>query len=470
MNDIAISVTERNFVRGLADRPSLLAKVLEIVPTEETFVGGLVRHPLMIAQVRHRVTEFAFLSEEMATHYAIICDLNDAGLPISGTSIVSELKRRQIYEQMKRGKVIGDACLQACENMAELHLLADDILQAAEHRRLMKLRDRLSEKLEAGEQVDDLREWLIKEAESGRELTSQDQPELASDVLARIADRVDQSDRLIESGLPSIDDITSGGFRPGQLILIGARPSIGKSALGYQFAQAAAEAGHRTLYVSIEMPTDELGARMLAGASDIQMREIMNGKLDEKDRRQVLALAKRFKDKPLLLWEPCAPTVEKLVAMMRREAAAGLRLAVIDYISLIRHRDPKKPHWQQISEITVALKTAAKQIGIPIILLAQLGREAESKEKEQKKDTEPRRPSLSDLKYSGSLEQDSDLVLFIHRPNRFREETEIIVAKNRNGRLGRVPAVYNGPRFRFTEPEPQTHSEFDEYSDYITNH
>lgn len=438
---------------------------LAIVSTERSFVGGLVSHPSMLAKVRHRVTEFAFLDQAMATHYVILCDLHDSGLPITATSIISELKRRRIFVEMKRGAVIAEAITQACENVAELPLLADDILQAAEHRRLMKLRDRLSEKLEAGEKVDDLREWLIKEAECGRELTSHDQPELVADVLERLATREDQSDRLIASGLPTLDE-TIGGFRPGQLILIGARPSIGKSALGYQFAQAAAEADHRTLYVSIEMPTDELGARMLAGGSDLHVAEIMTGALDESQRRQVMSQARRFAGKPLLLWEPCAPTVEKLVAMMRREAAAGLKLAVIDYISLIRHRDPKKAHWEKISEITAALKTAAKQIGIPIILLAQLNREAEPKGSDKNKDAAPKRPSLADLKYSGSLEQDSDLVILIHRADRLTAETELIIAKHRNGPLKFVDAVYDGPRFRFTEPEPKRHPEFDDYADF----
>jgi replicative DNA helicase len=332
-----------------------------------------------------------------------------------------------------------------------------EISKAAEHRRLVAIAERFTNMLKEGSDPAQVSDWIVAQVESGRELTVADRPELLADVVAQLGSITQDSGRCISTGLRALD-ATIGGYRPQQLILIGARPSIGKSVLGFQTAKHAALQGVKTMFISIEMPNSELAARSLAMDCGLSVSDVMAGMLESRDRATITSNAKKLAGVPLMLWEPPSPTVEKIVAMIRREAAAGLELVVIDYVSLIRHKDTKKPHWERIGEITAALKAAAKRFNLPVVLLAQVGRDVDKGEA-------PRRPTLSDLKYSGSLEQDADLVLFLHRADKMALAAELIVAKQRNGPLAMIDLTFNGARFEFTEGPPPAVDHFDQFAD-----
>ncbi len=190
-----------------------------------------------------------------------------------------------------------------------------------------------------------------------------------------------------------------GGFRPGQLVVMAARTSVGKTAFSYQLARHAAEQGYRSLYISIEMPNDEIAARELAGSSRYRYQQILDG-FDDTERQPVLEYATALSNTPLDIWSPSAPTLERICATIRCEVATkATKLAVVDYVSLIRHDRSKKDHWQLIGEITRAFKSLAKDLQIPIMLLAQLDRSMEKSEKTSgkgsgKDDNTMRRPTL----------------------------------------------------------------------------
>lgn len=426
----------------------------DICAIESALNGAMMDDPTAIDEAAVRLVTTSFFDDEQRQLFSALCDLRDAGLPTRETQVLlQELRQRKFFQKMKPGAIaylVGNSYATRCLRGSVGHYCSE-ILRAAEHRRLLKVRDDFTSKLAEGCSPDETRDWLVAQVESGRMLTIADKPELIGDVVRRLADRPRDNACRIPSSINALNKLL-GGYGPGQLILIAARPSIGKSAFAFQEAMSAAKYSLRTLFVSIEMPNDEIGARRIANGCDIQLADIMSGNLDPMKRRLITDLAHQMNDLPLLLWEPQSPTVDKIVAMIRREAAAGLRLAIIDYVSLIKHRDPKKPHWERIGEISKALKSVSKQLRLPIILLSQVGREVENRSGRDSEDGQgARRPTLTDLKYSGSLEEDADIVIFVHRATRMVAEAELIVAKHRNGPLKVIEASYDGPRFSFSE-------------------
>lgn len=267
-------------------------------------------------------------------------------------------------------------------------------------------------------------------------------------VWSRLAARYDAGAGIhgLTTGLADLDELI-GGLRPGQLGLIAARPKQGKTTLAQNIAEHVALTLRKAVAIfSFEMQPDELGDRMLSSQGNVAASRVRSGALDEIDWASVSETITRLQAVQLYVSRPKRARVDHVIAQMRRQhARTPLALAVIDYLQLMEA--PGDNRAQAIGDITRALKLAAGELGIPILLLSQLNRRVEERT--------DKRPLPSDLRDSGSIEQDADFVLFIYRDevynteSRYRGTAELIVALQRNGPTGDVRVLYHPERFRF---------------------
>ncbi|HEV3128736.1 MAG TPA: replicative DNA helicase [Solirubrobacteraceae bacterium] len=245
------------------------------------------------------------------------------------------------------------------------------------------------------------------------------------------------------SGFKDIDAIT-GGFQAGNLIVIAARPSMGKSALVANIAESAALQGHGVALFSLEMSESELAQRFVASQAKIHGEKLRRGRVEEGKWQQILEACQKLAQAPLWVDDSSDTGVLEVRAKARRlhhQIEGGLGLIIIDYLQLMRHEGRVESRVEQVGQISRGLKGLARELDVPVIALSQLSRAVEQRGGDKK-------PILSDLRESGQIEQDSDLVMFIYREEYYDKESErpgeadIIIAKHRNGPVGEVVLTF----------------------------
>lgn len=245
------------------------------------------------------------------------------------------------------------------------------------------------------------------------------------------------------SGLRALDQMTNG-FRPGELIILAARPSVGKSALAAQIAETAAlDNGYPVLFFSLEMTADELAYRMLCGRAGLNGFTMRQRPPDAVAIAKLRAVAEASPEGVLLIDQTPQLTALEMRAKARR--VRNLSLLVVDYLQLMRCPGAESRQ-QEVASISRSLAAMAKELHVPVLALAQLNRQTEGRE--------GHRPRLSDLRESGQIEQDADMVLLLHRPHLYDQSkpdnlAEVVVAKNRNGPTGMINLAYLSHLTRF---------------------
>lgn len=260
-------------------------------------------------------------------------------------------------------------------------------------------------------------------------------------------------DDVISLGLTGLDERLDGGGRPGEVIVIGARPSMGKSALGLTIGVATAENGEPTAVWTGEMPKRQMHTRALSMRSNVHLSRLRRAeRLRDFDWPGITRGVEDLRRLPLHVSDTPGLTINRLRSKARAvKRKSGLRVLVVDHLGLMEPLDPKVPRAQQVGEITRGLKRMAKELGIVVILLVQLNREAAKR-------VDPT-PILSDLRESGDIEQDADVVLFVHRPIYYKPDlgpewkhyAKLVVAKLRDGSPGNVDVMFIGENTRFMD-------------------
>ncbi|MCR5300000.1 MAG: replicative DNA helicase [Erysipelotrichaceae bacterium] len=274
--------------------------------------------------------------------------------------------------------------------------------------------------------------------------------ELLDKNLARIHMIQDNKDAVtgVRSSFSALDKITNG-FQKGDLIILAARPSMGKTALALNFAKNASQLALGAIAIfSVEMPADQLTMRMLSSESRVDSQKLRTGQLSDEDWSAVNRAAQNLKSRKIYIDDTSNIKVSDISAKCRKladENEHGLSLIVIDYIQLIQGDKNSESRQQEISEISRSLKALARDLEVPVIALSQLSRSVEKREE--------KKPMLSDLRESGALEQDADVVLFIYRESYYkrdeenandeREDVELTIAKHRNGPTGLIHLAFD---------------------------
>jgi len=278
--------------------------------------------------------------------------------------------------------------------------------------------------------------------------------------------------RGVPSGIYGLDKITNG-FQKGALILIAARPGCGKTSLGMNMINhAAVKCGKKCAIFSLEMSKEEIASRSICSIAYVDMGKALKGEMNDKEWKAVLTASKKLSESNIYIDEGFSKSPMDILSKCRKlKREKGLDILMIDYLQLMQGSDKSRDNrTQEISEITRTLKMAARELEIPIILLSQLSRQSEGRK--------DHRPILSDLRESGSIEQDADMVLFIYRgdmyndvPESERESgiAEIIIAKNRSGKCDTIKTKWVGSITSFLNLERDANDQSLEESAPIDN-
>ena len=272
------------------------------------------------------------------------------------------------------------------------------------------------------------------------------------------------------TGFTDLDGL-SGGLHESELVILAARPSMGKTAFAMNIAEnASIDANVPVLFVSLEMARHELAQRLLASQGRIDGIKFRSGMMSKEERAKLVEASAKLSKAPLFIDDSPSRTMSEIAANARRiKRRQGLGLIVIDYLQLIQPDNPNDPRQEQVAKIARRLKGLARELKVPVLCLAQLNRQVEAGTGK-----ESHRPRLSHLRESGAIEQDADVVMFVHREEYYhtREEAEqqgivgqgdIFVSKQRNGPTGDIKLAWLHKYTRFENLAQQPYSEFEEY-------
>jgi replicative DNA helicase len=271
------------------------------------------------------------------------------------------------------------------------------------------------------------------------------------DVLADTFEKMDELHknkgqlRGIPTGFPSLDKKTNG-FQESNLVIIAARPSVGKSSLASNIAQfAATQKKVPVVIFSLEMSSNEIADRMLASEANLDMFKLKTGNMTDVEYEKMGEAFGVLAEAPVFIEDTAGISVLELRTKARRlKMEHDIQMIIVDYIQLMRGRNLEN-RAQEVAEISQALKNLARELKVPVIALSQLNRAVESR---------GGGPQLSDLRESGAIEQDADIVMFLHRPDdENRQAIELIISKHRNGPTGKIDLFFKGEQTRFYEVE-----------------
>ncbi|MGX5681733.1 replicative DNA helicase [Schumannella luteola] len=257
----------------------------------------------------------------------------------------------------------------------------------------------------------------------------------------------------VPTGFTELDELTNG-LHPGQMIIIAARPAIGKSTLGLDIARSAAiKHDLPTIVFSLEMGRSEIAMRLLSAEASVPLQHMRKGTVHANDWTTIAQTRGRINDAPLYIDDSPNMTLVEIRAKARRlKQRVGLKMVVIDYLQLMTSGKKVESRQQEVSEFSRALKLLAKELEVPVIAISQLNRGPE-----QRAD---KKPALSDLRESGSIEQDADMVILLHRESAYEAdnaragEADLIVAKHRNGPTRTITVAFHGHFSRFSDMAP----------------
>ena len=383
--------------------------------------------------------------------------------PVDLLTLSEELRRLRLLEEVGGPSALAELVEEAA---TAAHLLAYGAIvrEKALLRDLIRIATEIiSESYEGREDVEKLlddAERLIFQISERRMQGS------AVPVRAILKDTFEHIERLYErkehvtglaTGFVDLDRLTSG-LQPSDFIIIAGRPSMGKTAFALNIAKyAGVEQRKRVLVLSLEMSKEQLVQRLLCAEARVDSHKVRTGYLEPRDWTRMTNAAGRLAEAPVFIDDsPALSVLEARAKARRMKAEHGLDLIVIDYLQLMRGRNPENRQ-QEISEISRSLKALAKELSVPVVALSQLSRAVEAR---QSKDY---RPQLSDLRESGALEQDSDLILFVYRPERYGLQSEdgervaeIIIGKQRNGPVDTVKVTFIPEYASFENLAPPT--------------
>jgi replicative DNA helicase len=425
------------------------------VPAEQSVLGAMMMSKDAIANVVETVKGRDFYRPSHELIYDAILDLYGKGEPADPITVAAELTRRGEIGKVGGHVYIHDL-LSSVSIAANAGYYAEIVREKAVLRRLVEASIRIAQMgyEGTGEVADivDLAQQTIYNVTEGK--TSEDYKPLSELIeptwneLEAIASR---GGRLagVPTGFAELDELTNG-LHPGQMIIIAARPAIGKSTLALDFARSAAIKHKQTTAIfSLEMSASEIMTRLLSAEGGLKLHHLRTGKLADSDWEQLAKVTGRIESAPLFIDDSPNLTMMEIRAKARRmKQRYDLKLVIIDYLQLMSSGKKVENRQVEVSEFSRQIKLLAKELQIPVIAISQLNRGSE-----QRTD---KKPLLSDLRESGSLEQDADMVILLHREDAYNKderpgEADFIVAKHRNGETKTITAAFQGHLSRFVD-------------------
>lgn len=430
------------------------------IAAEQSVLGGMMLSKDAIADVVEQLKGHDFYKPAHEMVYDAILDLYGRGEPADAVTVSALLTKRG-----EIGRVGGAPYLHTLISMvptaANAGYYARIVRERAVLRRLVEAGTRIVQLGYAAEggDVDDLVNTAQAEVYAVTEQrTSEDYLPLA-EILNGAMEEIEAAGHRgegmvgVPTGFMELDRLTNG-LHPGQMVVIAARPAIGKSTLGIDIVRSASIKHDMTSVIfSLEMSRNEITMRMLAAEGRVPLQNMRKGQMRDEDWQRLASTVGKISAAPLFIDDSPNMSLMEIRAKCRRlKQRHGLKLVVIDYLQLMSSGKRVESRQQEVSEFSRALKLLAKELEVPVIAISQLNRGAE-----QRTD---KRPQLSDLRESGAIEQDADVVILLHREDAYERESprageaDLIVAKHRNGPTDTIVVAFQGQYARFVDMAP----------------
>ncbi|MFN0054618.1 MAG: replicative DNA helicase [Planctomycetales bacterium] len=426
---------------------------------EKGLIGSILFDNHVIDDVADRLRPDHFYLDSHKRIYQAILRLHESG--VHGFDAVTvgealdqggELKAIGGYEYLQE-------VIEAVPHAAHAKYYSDIIRSKAVQRRLIYtctdiLKSAYDDANDTQDLLDQAEQGIFQILEQQEDAQRLELKDILLDTFDRINERLQLQGAIsgLSSGFRDLDAKTNG-FQPSELIILAARPSMGKTAFVLNLAEAAADRCQAGVVIfSLEQSKLELAERFLCIRGRMDMHKLRKGELNEDERDLLLRVSSELSEMPVFIDDQPGRSMSQIAAICRRlKRKSNVRLVVIDYLQLIEPEDKRAPREQQIAQITRRLKFLAKELQIPVIALAQLNRGVELRE--------DKRPKLADLRESGAIEQDADIVMFLHRPEMYDPEdrpgeAEVIVAKHRNGPTGLIRLGFKKQFMQFEDFVP----------------
>lgn len=428
---------------------------------EKSVIASVLLMNEAFDEVADVINSRMFYADTHRKIWECIADMIVAGTPVDTVTLAQELENRGEFEEIGAGYLLqaletvphaGHAKYYA-EIVAELYIarsLVDsctDIIRDVHRESELGRGGDMRAILSAAES----RVFSIVERNAKRN-SAESFGDVLNEVFSRLTDRMSQEGKMpgLLTGLNGLDKLTCG-FEGGQFVVIGARPGVGKTSLVGNWAVKCSEAGG-VLFFTLEMSRLELTERIICGQAEVNHYNFRQGIIDDDDQRRLSEASDRLRDVPIYIHDDRGIDVGEMMAVARRVGRrVPLAMVIIDYLQLIEgprftSRDTSRE--QIVAQISRRLKIMAGEINVPVVCLSQLNRDVERREN--------KRPRLSDLRESGAVEQDADIIIFLDRPEAYDPadrpgEADLVVAKNRSGPTGEVPLRFIKDQFRFVD-------------------
>lgn len=442
------------------DEHELLLSARELphsIEAEQSVLGAIISQPSVLPDVIELIKPEYFYNEQHKALYSIMLQMNSMSLPVDIVTVLNEAEKQHIFESPAEGRrylaEIGNMLPSTANIQSYCKIVADKYFL----RSLSYVAKTILDEVQSGEQdaqlLLDSAEQKIYDIRQGKDVRGlvplSEAIAEAYDRLGKISGPDKEKYVGARTGFTLLDSITSG-LNKSDLIIIAARPGMGKTSFAMNIAtNVARRAEKEVVTFNLEMSKEQIATRILSTEALVESNTLRNGRINGDDWVKLATSAGYLSTLPLYIDDTASMTVQQMKAKLRRTQNLGL--VIIDYLQLMESTSRSDNRVTVISEITRQLKVMAKELNVPVILLSQLSRAVESRT--------DKRPMLSDLRESGSIEQDADIVLFLYRDAYYNKESqrqnisECIVAKNRHGETGTVELIWDGQFTRFSNPD-----------------
>ncbi|MCH3949821.1 MAG: replicative DNA helicase [Acidaminococcus sp.] len=431
------------------------------IEAEQSVLGAMLISRDAIDKVSEILTADDFYRNDDRILFSVIMDLHEHNKAVDIITVTEALR-----QQGKLDEVGGTSTITALSNAvptaANVVYHAKIVEEKSLRRQLIKAGTEVvasgyEEEEDIGQTIDLAEQKILSVANKKHTGNATKIKDIVKEAMNRIEELYDSKDAFtgLPTGFADFDKMTSG-LQPSDLIIVAARPSMGKSSLVLNIAEHVALKGHKSVaFFSLEMSKEQLVQRLLCSQAGIDASRLRIGQLKDEEWPKLVEAADRLSDAKIMLDDTPGMTALEMRSRARRwKNENGLDLIIVDYLQLMQgsSRRPSDNRQQEMSEISRSLKGLARELNVPVIALSQLSRSVESRTS--------KRPMLSDLRESGALEQDADIVAFIYREDYYNPDTEnkniaeLIIAKHRNGPVGTVQLFFQKDITRFYDLTP----------------
>ncbi|WP_349826691.1 replicative DNA helicase [Brevibacterium litoralis] len=426
------------------------------IDAEISVLGSMLMSKDAIADVVENLKGEDFYKPAHETVYDAILDLYARGEPVDAVTLADDLKKKGDLSRVGGAPYLY-TLITSVPTAANAPYYANIVRESAVLRKLVEAGTRIVQMGFDGDgDTDEVVNRAQAEIYSVTERRSAEDYVHIGEILEEVAEEIERFGEVgddtagVPTGFSEFDELTNG-LHGGQMIVIAARPGMGKSTLALDFARSAAIGHKQTSAVfSLEMSKNELVMRLLSAESSIPLQNLRRGDLSPQDWTTLASTMARINEAPMFIDDSPNMALTEIRAKARRlKQQHDLKLIVVDYLQLMTSGKRVESRQQEVSEFSRSLKLLAKELDVPVIALSQLNRSSE-----QRTD---KRPMVSDLRESGSIEQDADMVLLIHRDDMYDKESpnageaDIIIAKHRAGPTGDITVAFQGARSRFVD-------------------